>query len=108
MTATANGASRADAAVGAPVTLAVEAEVPAGTGTVIAVQWDFDGTGAFPWPDEAVDGTQSRISSSVTHAYDAPGTYFPAVRVTSHREGDTSATSRRVENLGRCRVVVTG
>jgi len=108
VTATANGAARADVAVGEPVTLAVEAELPDGTGTVIAVEWDFDGTGAFPSSDDGVDGTQSRIASSVTHTYDTPGTYFPAVRVTAHREGDVSARSRRVENLGRCRVVVGG
>jgi hypothetical protein len=74
---------------------------------VIAVEWDFDGTGAFPYRDETIDGTKSHIASSVTHAYERAGTYFPSVRVTAHREGDMSATSRRVENLGRCRVVVT-
>jgi hypothetical protein len=28
------------------------------------------------------------------------------VRVVSHRDGDVAATSRRIENLGRVRVVV--
>jgi hypothetical protein len=107
VTATANGASRADVAVGETVTLAVDSELPIGTGTVIALEWDFDGTGEFPFHHDTIDGTKSHITSSVTHAYAQAGTYFPSVRVTAHREGDLSATSRRVENLGRCRVVVT-
>lgn len=107
VTATANGGARAEVTVGAPVTLAVEAEVPAGFGTVIAVEWDVDGTGSFPYRDDEVDGTAATVSSSVSHAYDTPGTYFASVRVTSHREGDVAATTRRVENLARCRVVVS-
>ena len=36
--------------VGEPVTLAVDADAPAGGGTIIGVEWDFDGTGAFAVP----------------------------------------------------------
>ena len=107
VTAMANGGARADVARGEEVTFTVDAEVPTGTGTIISVEWDFDGTGAYPGTDTSVDGKQTTLNSSVTHTYGNPGTYFAACRVTSHREGDLTATSRRVENIGRCRVVVT-
>jgi hypothetical protein len=44
---------------------------------------------------------------AVTHAYDRAGTYFPSARITSHRDGDLTATYRRIENLARARVVVS-
>ncbi|MGD9796627.1 MAG: hypothetical protein AB7V15_00785 [Acidimicrobiia bacterium] len=104
--AAANGGARAEVAVGEPVTLSVEAEVPAGAGTVIAVSWDFDGSGAYPEADRSVDGTASTYAGSITHAYAEPGTWFATARVTSHRDGDVTATTRRIENLARVRVVV--
>ena len=42
VTATANGGARAAAKVG------VETELPPGAGTVVAIDWDFDGMGKFP------------------------------------------------------------
>jgi len=39
--------------------------------------------------------------------FDAAGTYFPAVRAECERDGDLTATTGRVENLDRVRVVVT-
>jgi hypothetical protein len=104
--AAANGGARAEVKVGEPVTLTLEAEVPPGAGTIVKIEWDFDGTGTWPELQAAIDGTQSKVSASVTHAYDRPGTYFPAARVSSHREGDVNATLRLVQNLGRARVVV--
>jgi hypothetical protein len=43
----------------------------------------------------------------VQHHFDKPGTYFPAVRATAHRDGDVNATGRRVQNLARVRVLVS-
>jgi hypothetical protein len=105
--ATANGAARADVKTGEAVTFAVDAEVPAGAGTLIAVEWDFDGAGAYPFKHPAIDGKMRALKLETTHAFDRPGTYFAAVRAVSHRDGDMAATSRRIENLGRVRVVVT-
>jgi hypothetical protein len=102
----ADGGARAEVAVGEPVTLSMQAEVPPGAGTVIAVQWDIDGTGAYPYEDASIDGTQSKVTGSVEHTYTEPGTYFVTVRVTSHRNGELGATSRRIENLARARVIV--
>jgi hypothetical protein len=105
--ARADGGARSDVAVGQPVLLEVTAEVPPGAGTVVDVLWDLDGTGAFPVRDPEVDGTQSVVTGSLHHAFAQPGTYFPCVKVVAHRDGDTTARSRRVENLARVRVVVT-
>jgi hypothetical protein len=85
----------------------VEAEAPPGAGMIIAAEWDFDGTGAWPIKHAGIDGTASRISLNVTHRFDRPGTYFPSARVTAHREGDVNAVHRRQINLARVRVVVS-
>ncbi|HEX4505397.1 MAG TPA: tannase/feruloyl esterase family alpha/beta hydrolase [Alphaproteobacteria bacterium] len=105
--ATANGSPRADVKPGQPVAFAVDAEVPPGAGTLIAVEWDFDGAGAYPFKHPGIDGKAKALKLDTTHAFDKPGTYFAAVRVVSHRDGDVAATSCRIENLGRVRVVVT-
>jgi hypothetical protein len=105
VSASANGAARTDVAIGEQLTLAVTAEVPPNAGTIIAVEWDFDGSGAFAFRHE-VDGADTAISLTTTTSYPQPGTYFPAARVVSHREGDLQADSRRVENLASARVVV--
>jgi hypothetical protein len=106
-TATANGGSRAEIGVGAPVTLEVRAEVPPGAGTIIAVEWDFDGSGSFPFRHDKVDGTATELTLSTTHSYDEPGTYFATARVSSHRQGDVEATSRRIPTLAQVRLVVS-
>ena len=51
VTVTANGAIRAEVAVGEEVRLEVHAETPAGAGGIIAVKWDFDGQGRYPQVD---------------------------------------------------------
>ncbi len=104
--ATANGSARADVKTGQPVTFAVDAAVPPGAGALIAVEWDFDGLGAYPFKHPGIDGKSRALKLSTTHAFDKPGTYFPAVRAVSHRDGDVGATSLRIANLGRVRVVV--
>jgi hypothetical protein len=54
-----------------------------------------------------LDGSAIQLTLAASHAYTAPGIYFPALRVTSHRRGDTKTPHARVDNLGRVRVVVT-
>src|SRR3546814_5402248 len=93
-------------AVGDEFTLSAAAEVPAGQGTIVAVEWDFDGTGRFPVAEEGVDGTAESGRYERHHSYDKPGTYFATVRVTAHRQGDTSTPYLRIPNLARVRVVV--
>jgi Tannase and feruloyl esterase len=103
---TVNGGVRADVKVGESVDLEARAEVPPGTGTIVAVEWDFDGQAAFP-AHEQVDGTATTGTWSTTHSYDAPGTYFAAARVCLNREGDVNGEFRRLPNLACVRVVVT-
>jgi len=104
---TADGGVRTDVRVGSPVTLEVHAEVPPAGGTLVSVQWDFDGKGTFPFTHPEVDGTQTEITLTTTHTYDTPGTYFATAMVASHRDGDVSARHRRLPNLASARVVVT-
>jgi hypothetical protein len=102
----ANGAERAEVAVRQDVTLEVHAQVPPGAGTIVSVEWDFDGSGAFPYRHD-VDGTDRELRLTTRHSYDRAGTYFVTARVHSHRTGDVSATSYRIPNLAQARVVVS-
>jgi hypothetical protein len=105
--ATANGGSRADVTAGTPVMFEVVAEAPPRGGKIIEVVWDFDGSGQYAFRHDDVDGSSASVTRSTSHTFDVPGTYFPAVRVTSERDGNVDATLGRMENLGRVRVVVT-
>jgi hypothetical protein len=103
---TANGVARAEVKVGEAVEFAAVIEAPPGAGPVVRAEWDYEGAGQYPvtssvTPDE-------RVSVATTYAFQAPGTYFPALRATVQREGDAERTAyARVQNLGRVRVVVS-
>ncbi|MCW2526229.1 MAG: hypothetical protein JWM76_1089 [Pseudonocardiales bacterium] len=101
----ANGGTRAEVKVGEPVRLTLSAEVPPNAGTIVSVEWDFDGWGSFPFR-HPVDGTQPAVDFETTHTYDAPGTYFVTGRVYSNREGDAAAVTRLISNVASARVVV--
>jgi hypothetical protein len=107
VTAMANGATRAVAHPGQPITLTGTVEVPPGAGKVVATEWDFDGKGTYPAKAEFTanaDGTRATVTT--THAFDRPGTYFPVLRATSQRQGDANTPYARIQNLARVRVVV--
>lgn len=104
VTVTANGAERAEAAVGETVELLARIEVPPGAGQVVSARWDLDGTGTFPIEGDVTGGGKAVVK--LAHAFDAPGTYFPTLRAASQRQGDTQTPYARVQNLGRVRVVV--
>jgi hypothetical protein len=103
---TANGHKRIDIGVGTPITLEVHAEVPPGAGSIVSVKWDLDGLGSYPVAQET-DGSATELTLTLEWSYDRPGTFFPTALVESHRDGDTSANSRRIPNLDAARVVVT-
>jgi hypothetical protein len=103
---TADGAKRSEVSTGSPVDLQVRAEVPPGAGTIISVKWDVDGSGTYPVTQD-VDGLATEVTLALQWSYDRPGTYFPTALVESHRDGDVSATSRRIANLDSARVVVS-
>jgi hypothetical protein len=85
-------------------------DVPPGTGGVVSVEWDFDGSGTFPFRHDDIEVGSTQLSVSTEHAYDAPGNYLATVRVHTHRESDASASgpvARLVENIRRARIVVS-
>jgi hypothetical protein len=107
VTALANGGVSTVVIAGSEVNFEVLAECPPGAGTIIHVEWDFDGAGTWPFQHDEVDGSQSSVRLQTTWSFDTPGTYIGAVRVTSHRDGDVHAQTRTIKNLGRFRVSVT-
>lgn len=108
VTVTANGATRAEVTAGEAVEFTGAIEVPAGTGTIVGAEWDFEGSGEFPVAESFDDtnSSYSQLTVSASHRFTEPGTYFPALRVSAHRQGDYVTAFGRVQNLGRVRVVV--
>lgn len=100
----ANGGERAEVAVGRPVTLTAKIQVPPGTGKVVDAEWDFEGSGSFTGVDVRSADT---VTLQATFSYSEPGTYFPVLRATSQREGDSDTPWAGIQNLGRVRVVVS-
>jgi hypothetical protein len=101
----ANGGERADVAAGMPVTFTAVIEAPVAGDKVVAAEWDFEGRGNYPDP-ESLQDLNSTVTLKVTHAFSAPGTYFPVLRATSQRDGDAKTPYARNQNLARVRVVV--
>jgi len=101
----ANGGARADVKVGQAVEFTAVAEAPAKAGVIVKAEWDFEGAGEYPVASEIKP--QSRLAVTTKYAFSKPGTYFPALRVTSNRQGDAHSPYAQVQNLGRVRVVVT-
>lgn len=99
-----NGGARADVTVGQPVTFSATIEVPPNAGKVVAVEWNFDGTGGYVPGELGTIGANASVKA--THTYAKPGTYFPVLRASSQREGDPKTEFAGVQNLGRVRVVV--
>ena len=105
VTLRADGKDSATVRAGTTVSFAGTIAVPPGTGGVVAAEWDFDGAGAFPVSSRVATGAK-RVTVKVTHRFDRPGTYFPALRGVSQRGSDPRTPYARLANLGRVRVVV--
>ena len=103
---TVGGSDVARVAVGDEVRFDAFVEVPFGAGQIVSVEWDFEGTAEYPVEEEGLDGAADRLRASATHTFASAGTYFPAVRVTTQRQGDVDTRHARIENLGRVRVIV--
>ncbi len=104
---TANGGATANVTVGQPVTFAATAQAPPNAGPIVSAQWDFQGAGTFPVQAQIGAPTVS-TSLQATYTYSQPGTYFPAIRVSSEQSGNAQAPYTQIQNLGRARVVVHG
>lgn len=107
VTLSVNGGQRADVGVGEEVVLSATIEMPPDAGKIIRAEWDFEGDGDYP-RQEQFDGSQAakQMTVKTTYAFSRPGTYFPALRATSHREGNARAEYALIQNIGRVRVVV--
>ena len=95
-----------EVAVGQPVILYVDAEAPRGAGNVVQVEWNIDGVSRYT--THPLTRSQRRVRVQETFTPTRPGTFFPAVRVTSARNGDLNAQYGRAQNLARVRVVAVG
>jgi hypothetical protein len=102
----ANGRERAEVAIDEPVTFTATVEVPGNAGMVVSAEWDFEGLGRYPLTAQ-IAIPQSQVRLSAAHSFSKPGTYFTALRAASQRQGDAQAPYGRVQNIARCRVVVT-
>jgi hypothetical protein len=100
---TVNGGLRADAATGDQLTFRAVAEVPEGTGVIIEVAWDFDGSGRFAEAEPVPPG--ARVVVERRRSFAEAGTHFPAVRVVAQRDGNPTNPFARLQNLARVRVV---
>ena len=105
VTLTADGVARAGVRAGDEVVLRVEVEVPPGTGHIVAVEWDLDGSATYATPETVAP--QPRVELERRHRFTQPGTHFVTVRVASQRDGDPSTPFARLSNLARTRVVVS-
>jgi hypothetical protein len=85
------------------VTLKARVQTPAGTGQIVATEWDFEGDGTYT--AGAVERPKATLTVQQTHQFDTPGVYFVAVKVTSQRDGVDNVFTK-VQNLDRVRVVV--
>lgn len=108
VTLTVNGGERADVKVGKKVKFSAVIETPPNAGLVVGVEWDFEGAGDYPITEQLKDIKSNRAKVKTTYTFSESGTYFPAVRVTSQRQGDSQTPNARIRNIGRVRVVVSG
>jgi len=108
VTLQANGGVLAQAKVGEAVRFSGTIEVPPNAGKATAIAWDFTGSGE---PDcrvpQSLAEPATQIEVDAENVYTKPGTYFPLLRVFSHRDADPAARHALVQNLARVRVVVT-
>ena len=103
---TVDGSARADVGTGDEVTLRVTAEVPPGTtGSIVAVEWDLDGTGRYLVRESCRPASNVVVERRWSPS--EPGTHFLVARVVSHREGNATSPYARLQNLARVRVVVS-
>ena len=101
---TSHGSDRVDIRAGQSVPFTAIVQVPPGYGSVVRVEWDYEGTGTYtPAP---FGPAKPVVNLDGSFRYDKPGTYYAAVRVYSQRDGNASEPYALIGNLDRIRVVV--
>lgn len=66
----------------------------------------LEGAGDFADVAQLKNTHSGHVELQTTHVFSKAGTYFPAVRVSSHRDGNPDTPYARMPNLDRVRVVV--
>ncbi|GAA2973894.1 hypothetical protein JOD63_000291 [Microbacterium terrae] len=98
-------ASGRSLAVGDSVVLSTVAAVAPGGGEIVRAQWNVDGSSE--WLDAPGFAQSAATRFDLEWTFDAPGTYFPVVRIASHRTGDANDPFGAIPNLARVRIDVT-
>jgi hypothetical protein len=88
---------------GTDITFWAKAQTPPSAGTIVKVEWDFEGYGHFTAQPVPI-GHESGFKG--VHRFVRPGTYFPVVKVTAQRDGDANTPFGLVQNLASMRVTV--
>ena len=101
---TANGKARADVRTGEAVEFVGVFEAPPNAGSVVAAEWDFDGSGKYGTADTFTPAPRVEVRKS--YSFSTAGTYFVTLRGASQRRGDAATPYARIYNLARARVVV--
>lgn len=97
-------ASASQVEMGQRVLFTVSATAVPGTGSVVRVEWDLEGTGVYAVAN--LSAAAETLSVSNQHAYSNKGTYFAGVRVATNRDGKLDEQYLLQYNLARVRVVV--
>lgn len=107
VTLQANGSTCAHVKCGDTVSFVAHAEVPDGAGSLTRAEWSFEGEPTYPYHGklELQDGGQRGVIRA-EYAFEEPGTYFVAIRVSAERNGNKEDIFTQVRNLERVRVVV--
>ena len=104
----ANGDQCARVKVGEIVRFSAVAALPAGTGRLVAAEWNFDGSKGYPvhgvFEKMSADGTQADLSAE--YSYSEPGTHFAVLRVQANRAGTTDDIFTQIADLDRVRIIV--
>lgn len=115
VTLLAEGSSCAHVKAGETVHFTAKVEVPEGAGVVTAIDYDFEDKWILPaeniFPvkgifERTTEGSIHGAISSITHAFDRPGTYFVSMRAKANRNGNGTDIFTQVKNIARVRVVV--
>ncbi|CVK96015.1 uncharacterized protein FMAN_13935 [Fusarium mangiferae] len=99
-----NGSKQVEVKTGTTVTFGVHVEVPPGAGIITSLQCDFEGTGNFV--KKSFREVRQSADTAVSYTYYRQGTFFPAVRAASHKEGNIDSPYGLALNLGWMKVVV--
>jgi hypothetical protein len=104
--ATVGGGKSVKVKVGDTVRFEGTIDTPAGAGTIVSAEWDFDHTATFPLQHAEADGSAAHLSMTAEHVFDTPGTWFVCFRGGTHWNGK-AGQGLPVHNLDRVRVEVS-